>query len=396
MNRSKTPFGFHPCKRLLGLILVIGFVSCPFAAAEVKNVILMIGDGMGFQQIKAASLYAYGKEGKLSFEPYYRAEMTTHSANSYRSSSHATDSAASATAMATGQKVDNGVVSQRDDKPLKTILEIFQEHNRAVGLVTTVPISHATPACFGAHESSRNHYTQIAHDYLTETRPNVLFGAYYADGRGLTAEKACQAEYVVLRSRRELQHLLETAKEPPVQDRSIAGLFAPEGMPWEYDYHNPHTKLFEPDDSSKEDAVSYDTAPHLSEMTAAALELLQTDPDGFFLMVEGGKIDWAGHNNLIEHNIFETLEFARAFQTAHNWARDRKDTLIVVTADHECGGLWVVKSRGKGFFPQVFWSTSGHTGANVPLYAVGEEAKQFRGVIDNTQIFEIIVKLIQP
>ncbi len=376
--------------RLLILIVVL-LASAPTSWAGVKNVIVMIGDGMGFEQVKAASVYAYGKEGKLSFEKYYRGEMATHSANSYLGKSHATDSAASATAMATGQKAKNGVLSEKSGKPIRTILEHLREQGRVTGLVTTVPVTHATPAGFGAHTNDRNNYRDIASDYLEQTRPNVLFGAYYSNGRGMTETKAEKAGYAVVTTRQDMRHIVELTDQDSTEDPFVAGLFSPDEMPWEYDYYNPHSILFP--EEKKNGSTNYDTAPHLSEMTAAALSLLDDDPDGFFLMVEGGKIDWAGHSNIIEHNVFETLEFAKAFQAVLDWAGGRDDTLVLVTADHECGGLTVVESREKGFMPAVFWGTTSHTGVNVPVYATGPGAEEFVGVIDNTDLFTIIVKL---
>jgi alkaline phosphatase len=375
--------------RLLILITVLVFLVHP-SWAGVKNVILMIGDGMGFEQVKAASLYAYGREGGLLFEKYYRGEVTTHSANSYLDKNHATDSAASTTAMATGQKVDQGVISQKSSEPIRTILEQLKEQGKATGLVTTVPLTHATPAGFGAHTDNRGNYSDIAQDYLKQTRPNILFGAYYANGKGMTEEKARQADYTVVKTREQMRHMVWAVDQDFTEEVFMAGLFWPDEMPWEYDYYNPYKILF-PEEKSK--SLCYDAVPHLSEMTAAALSVLDNDPDGFFLMVEGGKIDWAGHNNVIEHNVFETLEFAKAFQAVLNWAESRDETLILVTADHECGGLTVVKNRGKGFMPAVFWGSKSHTGANVPIYATGQGAEEFVGVIDNTEIATIIMKL---
>jgi alkaline phosphatase len=372
------------------LIIVLLFLG-QTSWAGVKNVVLMIGDGMGFEQVKAASIYAYGHEGSLSFEKYYRGEMMTHSANSYLQKSHATDSAAAVTAMATGQKVDNSILSQKGDEPIKTILEYLQEEGKATGLVTTVPVTHATPAGYGAHTKSRHNYEEIANDYLNQTRPNVLFGAYYKNGKGMTETKAKQADYMVAQTREQMHHIVWSADQNPTKEVFVVGLFSPDGMPWEYDYYNPHRVLFP--EEKKGDSPCYDAVPHLSEMTSAALSLLGNDTDGFFLMVEGGKIDWACHDNIIEHCVFNTLEFDKAFQVVLNWAGDRDDTLILVTADHECGGLRVVKNRGKGFMPQVFWGSTDHTGANVPVYAIGYGAEEFVGVIDNTELFTIIVEL---
>src|SRR4030042_6340704 len=159
-------------KSYLLVLVVVVFSLGQASRAAVKNVILMIGDGMGFEHVKAASLYAFGEEGKLSFERYYRSEVTTHSANSYLENNHGTDSAAAATAMATGQKVNNKVVSERSGKPLQTILEHLKEKGKATGLVTTVPLTHATPAGFGAHNRNRGNYTDIPIDYMIQSRPN--------------------------------------------------------------------------------------------------------------------------------------------------------------------------------------------------------------------------------
>jgi len=387
---------------LLIVITVLVSLAQP-SWAELKNVIVMIGDGMGFEQVKAASFYAYGEENRLPFEKYYRGEVVTHSSNSYLDENHATDSAASATAMATGQKVDNKVISQKSGQPIDTILEQLQKQGKATGLVTTVTLTHATPAGFGTHTNHRDNHRDIADDYLKQSRPNILFGAYYKDGRGITDTKAKQAGYMVVKTREQMQHVVELAEQNSKEEVFIAGLFSPEAMPWEYDYYNPRRNPLS--EEIKSEMPSYDTIPHLSEMTAAALSILDNDPNGFFLMVEGGKIDKAGHKNIIEDNVFETLEFARAFLLALNWAQNRNDTLIIVTADHECGGLKVVKTPlkpvkepRKGFMPEVFWGTrekAGHTGVNVPIYATGQGAKEFVGVIDNTEIFTIIMKLIK-
>jgi alkaline phosphatase len=372
------------------ILFIILILFGQISRAAVKNVIVMIGDGMGFEHVKAASLYAYGEEGKLSFEKYYCGELATHSADSHLVKYHATDSAAAATAMATGQKVKNGVISERAGEPIKTILEYLKEQGKATGLITTVPVTHATPAGYGAHSRSRNNHSDIANDYMTQSRPNLLFGAYYKNGKGMTVEKAEKAKYIVAITRQQMLDMVTPVDENSNEVFFMAGLFCPDEMPWEYDYYHPQKILFP---LEEEHIPNYDVIPHLSEMTSAALCVLDNDPDGFFLMVEGGKIDWAGHDNIIEHSVFETLEFDRAFRRVMDWLEDRDDTLIVVTADHECGGLWVVKNNRKGFMPEVFWGSTNHTGINVPIYAVGQGAKEFAGVIDNTDLCKIIMKL---
>ena len=130
--------------------------------------------------------------------------------------------------------------------------------------------------------------------------------------------------------------------------------------------------------------------PHLSDSTEVALNILDNDTDGFFLLVEGGRIDSAGHINDIQRNIFETIEFSNAAEVVFNWAAIRTDTLIIVTADHETGGLEIDSNNGAGSFPDVTWSTTGHTAQDVPIYARGVNAYLLKGKIDNTEIYSVM------
>ena len=325
-----------------------------------KNVIFFIGDGMAFEQVKAAGMYAYGEGGTLSFETLPRqAEATTYSANS-----SVTDSAAAGTALATGFKVNNGVISMAypgDRSELCTLLEYFRDKEKSTGLVTTTYITHATPAAFGAHEPDRNNLSQIAVDYLNQTRPNVLFGG---GANGMSPASAAAAGYTVVTDRASMQALYTEAVT------MVSGQFGSTYLPYEYD-------------------GDWSILPHLSEMTETALAILDNDWDGFFLMVEGGLIDQAGHSNHIERNVFETIEFSNAVQVALDWAQGKFDTLIIVTADHETGGLTVLQNNGQGIFPTVTWNSANHTGANVPVYAWGVNAELVSGVMDNTDLFEV-------
>jgi alkaline phosphatase len=352
--------------KLFTFVTYIILFTVSLAWAEPQNIIFLIGDGMGFEQVKAAGIYSDGIAGNLIFQTFpHQAEITTYSANS-----SVTDSAAAATAMATGFKVDNGVISM--DIPgtggeLPTLLEYCRDNGKSTGLVSTAYITHATPAAFGAHENSRNNYSQIAADYLQQSRPNILFGG---GGNGMSVSAADTAGYVVITNYTEMQSL-DTS-----QETLVSGQFGTSHLTYEYDYFTNNDN-------------GYDTYPHLSEMTETALNILGNDPEGFFLMVESGRIDHAGHNNQIERNIFETLEFNNTVQAVFDWAQTRSDTLIIVTADHETGGLTVLQNNGQGQFPGVSWTTTGHTGANVPVYAWGENADLVTGVLDNTELFEI-------
>jgi alkaline phosphatase len=335
------------------------------AGGQRRNVILLIGDGMGFEHVKAASLFAYGEDGKLAMQRLpVKGRMTTHPAEGPQ---EVTDSAAAATAMATGVKASNGVLSVRlpgDGQSLPTVLEQLAARGMRTGLVTTTYMTHATPAGFAAHVKSRKMVEDIAAQYLRRTRPDVLLGG---GGKGLTPEAARAAGYTVVVGRRGLCRL------NPSGVARLCGLFGEGHMPYEYDC------------AMRIDS-GYDRLPHLSEMTRVALAVLERGESGFFLMVEGGRIDHAAHSNDLPNAVVETLEFDNAVKEVLRWAHGRKDTLVIVTADHECGGLKVIKARGRLSWPEVTWASKEHTGVPVPVYAWGLVAERFAGELDNTDI----------
>ncbi|UCC98473.1 MAG: alkaline phosphatase [Phycisphaerales bacterium] len=352
--------GYRMRLMLLGCVAAV-MLSGGHAMAEPKYVIFLIGDGMGFEQVKAAGMYAHGEPGTLSFESFpYSGELTTYSADS-----NIPCSAAAATALATGVKVNNGVVSMAipgDGSELETLLEYSKARGRSTGLVSTRFMTDATPAAFGAHEPSRQNFRQIGEDYRIQTRPNVLFGG---GGTGMSIQLFKSAGYTVITDNASMQ-ALDTENIDMVYGRFVGDYG---DLPWE-----PDVGLM----------------PHLSEMTDTALSILDNDPDGFFLMVEGGHIDGAGHNNVRRNMVLETLEFSNAVQVAIDWAAGRTDTLILVAADHETGGLTVLANNGAGAWPTVEWSSSGHTATNVPVYGWGVGAEVICGVMDNTEMFEVV------
>ena len=343
---------------ILALVLFLVFTGVATGAPP-RNVILLIGDGMGFEQIKAAGMYKNGAAGTFVFESFpHQGQVTTYSANS-----SVTDSAAAATAIATGFKVNNDVVSVAmpgNGSELQTLLEYFQFLGKSTGLVTTTYITHATPACFGAHEANRNSSSAIAGDYLYQTRPNVLFGG---GANGMTVSSAQGAGYTVVMDAAGMLAL------NPETATMVSGQFGSGQLPYELGWNSD--------------------LPHLSQMAETALHILDNNPDGFFLMIEGGLIDWAGHANNIQNTVWETIEFANAVQKVVDWAAGRTDTLIIVTADHETGGLTVSANNGTLNYPTVTWSTGGHTAANVPVYAWGANAHLLSGTMDNTGFFAV-------
>lgn len=349
-------------KKLIVLlsVAILFFAGCA-SSTPPKNTILFIGDGMGFEQVKAAGMYLHGSEGILGFEFFpHGGQVMTYSADA-----DITDSAAAGTAIATGVKVNNGVVSLRlpgNGEKLTTMLEHFQGQNKKVGLVSTTFISHATPATFGTHNKARGNYKEIVKNYLNNSKPDVLLGG----AKTITAKGARNAGYTVVTNRKELLEF-DTNSDAP-----LSGQFGKDHLPYEAD--------------------GIGELPHLTDMTETAIKILENNKDGFFLMVEGGRIDHAGHRNELKRNIFETIEFAKAVQIAVDWAAKRNDTLIIVTADHETGGLKVIKNNGKGNLPEVTWSTNGHTGVNIPIYAIGKNAELFKGTLNNTDIFSLITQ----
>jgi alkaline phosphatase len=328
---------------------------------KVKNVILMIGDGMGLGPVSAARIRAVGPGGRLHMDRMpVTGFVTTYSANGL-----ITDSAAGATALASGFKTNNGMVSMLPDerRPL-TILEAARDRKMATGLVVVCTIPHATPAAFASHVISRDLYPQIF-GQMVQNKVDVLFGSGSVGTTTQPSDEATQAKkagYGVISNRKELRSATATP---------VVGLMGIE----------------EPSAGSPQ--------PMLAEMTAKAIELLRKNQNGFFLMVEGSDIDWAGHGNDAAGSARKTLLFDMAIKEAIEFALRDKHTLVVVTADHDTGGLAIVGGGLNGKDLQVSWATKGHTGLPVPLYAFGPGARRFMGVRDNTEIPSIIAQLLE-
>lgn len=339
-----------------------------------KNVILLIGDGMGFAQTTLARLSLGRSDSVLAMDTMpYAGFVKTHPAETDGRRGVLTDSAAAATALATGHKTKNGMLGMLPDgKSVRTILEAAQLQGRSTGLVTTTTITHATPAGFAAHVPSRGDEADIAVQYL-QRKVDVLLGGGEAfflpqeaegskrkDDRDLLAEFR-SAGYTVLRTREELLS---------AHGDRLLGVFSKNHM---------ETKPPE---------------PSLAEMTRRALTTLSRNRRGFFLMVEGGQIDFAGHANDAPNNVKQTLDFDAAIAEVLDFARRRGDTLVLVTADHETGGLAIIgPSSGSTADYGLAWGTKGHSATVVPLLAEGPGAHLFSGVLDNTDIPKRIARL---
>ena len=320
MNKMKKVF----VSQMVVLALVLYFSVLSFAG-QTKNIILMIGDGMGPSHVQIAWLYATRQLGKnLVMTEIIDKGQTAYLINDTADST-VTESAAAAVQMATGVKaLARAIGIGPDGKVLKTILEMAKEKGKATGLVTTSGITDATPAAFVAHVGHRSKEDVIA-EQLIKSNVNILFGGRKdffipetekgkrKDGRNLLME-AGQNGYIIV----------ETAEEmKKAQAEKILGLFNKENM------------LFEID---RKESLE----PSLAEMTAKAIEVLQRNKEGFFLMVEAGRIDHAAHHHDISAVISDTLAFDEAIKVVYDFQKNCPDTLLIVTADHETGGLAVI------------------------------------------------------
>lgn len=352
---------------LAALAMLAACSQAPPPPTAPRNVVLLIGDGMGLEQVRAGGLYANGAAGTLSFERFpVSSRVTTRS-----SDSPITDSAAAATAMATGRKVPNGAISMADGQELPTVLETERDRGKSTGLVTTAYVTHATPAAFAAHESARGSEDAIGLDLFTPQGPTFLLGGGGAS-HGISRERAEAAAYLVVTTRAELQSLSLT------EGLRVSGQFGDGYLPYEYD--------------------GLGDLPSLTEMTRVAISTLSLDPDGFFVMIEGGRIDHASHANDAARMVGEVAAFDQAVAWVRSWSDADGETLVVVTADHETGGLTDVIGNGAGVTPAARWTTAGHTAADVGIWAIGlwSELLASRELVDNTAVYLLLRGELAP
>ncbi len=369
-----------------------------------KYIFVMIGDGMGATQVAAAESYLSYKAGKLGGEQVTFTRFpvlglcTTFSANS-----NITDSAASGTAIATGNKTNNHFLGVAPDgTPLKSMAYAMHEKGYNVGIMSSVPVNHATPGAFYAHRKDRNDYYEISLE-IPESNFEFFAGSGILDFNGKKGnlediDKVLESKgYDVCYG---LGELAESDDESgvvviPASQKKEAAL----------NYEIEHDE-----DPAEED--------RLGEVLEAAIDYLGDD-EPFFIMCEGGEIDWAAHDNNITEMIDAISRFDEAVAVAYEFYLEHPDeTLIVVTADHETGGITIgsdkgymvdwngiendslpadkdmnEKERNRAFSVahNIGWTTFDHTGAPVPVYAIGKGAEKFAGRIDNTDIYGKVV-----
>ncbi|MFA5449956.1 MAG: alkaline phosphatase [Clostridia bacterium] len=320
----------------------------PEVNARAHNIILLIGDGMGKDHIKAAEAF-----GTTAFERFdYFGNMETRSFNLFP-----TDSAAAATALATGQKTYNGRISYYNGKNLTHFGEVAKSLDKKVGIITTKSVTDATPAAFSSHNKSRSNQDDIALQQIRKSDLDVLFGLgqEYFDpyaGEINTSERGYYNDY---------QSLMAGEKE-----RAFA-IFGED---------IPHSGAFT-----------------LSSLTSKALMMLEND-DGFFLMVEGAKIDTYSHERDMDKMLEEFWSFNDAVRVALDYASmPGSNTTVIVTADHETGKLTLPKDIEASQINDSYFRSSGHSARDVSYYIKGAGANEIPSTIDNTDIFFILCQL---
>jgi len=461
---------FHAVRRFAGVLagafMLVAAQPPTFAAT--KNVIVMIADGAGFNTWYATAMYqgrwdasrgksrqvydgpgwvAYacsthplttskkptGKEAQDAHVVYDPAKAwDSTNAYSWLTKTY-TDSAAAATALSTGVKTYNNAInwSDRDEGIFPSMTERAKAAGKSAGVVTTVQWSHATPAGFSnAHESERDNYESIARQMISGSVLDVIMGCGNPDfdNNGRPAMKQRESKYVGgTQSWKDIETARSKADETfkgfrPVSTKSeFEALATGPTPPRVLGTVQVRTTLRQAregkdtGDPAKETPVNPDL-PDLPLMVRAAINVLDENPQGFFLMVEGGAVDWANHSNQPARMIQEHMDFIAAVETVVKWIESKskwEETLLILTADHETGLIWGPESdvkafepivdNGKGVMPGFRYNAKSHSNSLVPLYAKGAGSERFasrvagkdpvRGdYVDNTTVVAVITE----
>ena len=368
------------------------FISTSLLAKPTKNLIFIVADGMGLASVVGARVYSQGASGKLNIERF----KTIGLSKTYSSDNYTTDSAAGATAFATGQKSYNGAISvDENKKQLQTIFDIGKKNNKALGIVTTTAVTHATPACFYAHAENRSQEKLIA-SQLKDSKLEFLLGGgaqFFKD----YSKSLKKSGWKVIRKKSQLDEL--DGSKP------VLGIFAKNHL--EYSIRNKKH-------------------PELIEMVEVGLKRLKKSKEGYMFVIEAGRIDHAGHANLAKEQFGEVLALDKTIKYLLDNV-NLKDTLIVLTADHETGGLalsgygdldkvkgdyLLTKKSNYGKNPFISWATgpaaisnplhkaayptvmANHTTIDVPIYSIGNGHEKMGGFMLNNEITPKIMKLM--
>ena len=384
-----------------------------------KNVIIFIGDGMGTSHRDLIRYATVGAERQLAMDSMPvagRSETSPLDPEAF-----VTDSAAGGTAIATGVKTFNGAAGVDADKnPVQSVLERARQAGKATGLVTDSQVTDATPASFGAHVPDRDKQSEIARQYIEESKPDVILGggedywypegdpgAYPDEPKVDPEEKSIGTEGDLTRKAQDAgyQYVTNAAELRTASGPRLLGLFANEEM-------------FQ--QAPEGEGAVYDPPVSLPEMTQKAIDILSQDPDGFFLLVEEEGIDEMAHQSNAGLVIKSGQQLDKAVKVGQSFAQSDPDTLVIVTADHETGSLAIedtneiqsdpaypnesgagrtsedgpfrVANSDKKFL--VDWTTTNHTAEDVPLTAMGPGSENLIGVYENTHIHDAMVEAL--
>lgn len=361
-------------KNILFLLLTLGLVACTSSEnvqnkpEQPANIIFLIGDGMGLSAVSTG--FYYGEQPSVFTRFQHIGLQQTSSAKQ-----KVTDSAASGTALATGTKTYNGAIGiDTTLTPHQSIVELTASLGWSTGVVATSTISHATPASFYAHVEQRGMEEEIAAQLLSS---EIDFFA----GGGLARFIARADSANLLPVAAEKGFLVDTTKLAAAgtleADQKYGFLLAQGGMP----------------------PMIQGRGDFLPDATSLAIGHLSQNQDGFFLMVEGSQIDWAGHANSTEYMVGEMLDFEKVIAAALDYAEKDGNTLVVVTADHETGGFTLGalhnEETGASNYAEIgpVFATGGHSATLIPVFAYGPGAHKFTGIYQNTEIFHKMAAL---
>ena len=353
-----------------------------------KNIILLISDGMSLTQVSTYRLLKGGPNERIAVDKFpVSGIVLTHSENAI-----VTDSASSATAFSTGRKTNNGALGlDEDNKILENFTEIIDRYGYVSSLISTSEITHATPAAYASHVDLRWKTDEISLQMMESNVMTILGGGRHfflpedLGGKrsdGLNLLEQMESSRMVMTEKKELDSF----------DHSnlgkVVGLFADEAL---RDKEKPENHVFEP---SSSEMLNF--AINRSE------KFNENGCKGFFIMLEGSQVDWAGHANDLNYLKREMQDFDEAVELALDYAIQNQDTLVIATADHETGGLLIESSSPTDYTaPEVKFSFNtgigygSHTGVPVPVYAYGPGSENFTGTLDNTDIFYAMLEAVK-
>lgn len=326
-----------------------------------KNIVLLIGDGMGLSQVSSAIYYK--KEGKPNFERFSVIGLSKTSSATHL----VTDSAAGATVFSIGEKTYNNSIGMNIDTiPIPTIVEHLVERAFSTGIVATSSIQHATPASFYAHVKHRKMYEEIS-EFAPKSGVDIFIGG----GLKFFVERKDKRNLLDAMKTEGYTVITDKLPEIPSSGKEII-LLADDGMP----------------------KMSEGRGDFLPKATQLALDKLSKNEKGFFLMVEGSQIDWGGHSNEGEYLVEELLDFDKTLGVVLDFAKKNGETLVIVTADHETGGF-TLAADGKDYNKiKMSFSTGGHSATMVPVFAEGPGAEIFGGIYENNEIYHKMMELL--